>query len=149
MRRHRRRRHLRYVVDGRRGRGDEFPDGEQWSVGLKGTYDAFGFGLTYVKLNSDTTDVGEFEADNLLVGASFGWDAFAVGCVYGKILSADGELAATSTATTPTSCRRSTTSAAAPGQRRCRARPTTSSASATTTASDSAWIGDFGISMAF
>ena len=35
-----------------------FPDGEQWSVGLKGTYDAFGFGLTYAKLNSDTTDVG-------------------------------------------------------------------------------------------
>ena len=70
----------------------EFPDGEQWSVGLKGTYDAFGFGLTYAKLNSDTTDVGEFDADNLLVGASFGWDNFAVGLVYGKILSADGEL---------------------------------------------------------
>jgi outer membrane protein OmpU len=70
----------------------EVPDGEQWSVGLKGTYDAFGFGLTYVKLTSDTTEDGEFEADNLLLGASFGWDAFSVGVVYGKILSADGPL---------------------------------------------------------
>jgi len=68
------------------------PDGEQWSVGLGGTYDAFGFGLTYAKLTSDTTDDGEFEADNLLVGASFGWDNFSVGVVYGKILSADGPL---------------------------------------------------------
>ncbi len=71
---------------------NEVPDGEQWSVGLKGTYDAFGFGLTYAKLSSDTTDDGKFEADNLLLGASFGWDNFAVGLVYGKILSADGVL---------------------------------------------------------
>lgn len=70
----------------------EWPDGEQWSVGLKGTYDAFGFGLTYAKLTSDTNDLGKFEADNLLLGASFGWDNFAVGLVYGKILSADGVL---------------------------------------------------------
>jgi outer membrane protein OmpU len=71
---------------------EEFPDGEQWSVGLKGTYDAFGFGLTYTKLNSDTSDIGEFDADNLLIGASFGWDAWSFGAVYGKILSAEGEL---------------------------------------------------------
>ncbi len=71
---------------------NQVPDGEQWSVGLKGTYDAFGFGLTYAKLSSDTTDDGKFEADNLLLGASFGWDNFAVGLVYGKILSADGVL---------------------------------------------------------
>jgi outer membrane protein OmpU len=70
----------------------EVPSGEQWSVGLKGTYDAFGFGLTYAKLTSDTTEDGKFEADNLLLGASFGWDNFAVGLVYGKILSADGPL---------------------------------------------------------
>jgi outer membrane protein OmpU len=72
--------------------GDEIPNGEQWSVGLKGTYDAFGFGLTYIKLTSDTDDFGSVEADNLLLGASFGWDNFAVGLVYGKILSADGDL---------------------------------------------------------
>ena len=70
----------------------DFPDGEQWSVGLKGTYTTFGFGLTYAKLNSNTTDAGEFDADNLLVGASVGWENFAVGFVYGKILSASGEL---------------------------------------------------------
>jgi outer membrane protein OmpU len=73
---------------------EQFPDGEQWSVGLKGTYDAFGFGLTYTKLNSDTSDIGEFDADNLLIGASFGWDAWSFGAVYGKILSAEGELSA-------------------------------------------------------
>ncbi len=72
--------------------GSDIPDGEQWSVGLKATYDAFGFGLTYVTLNSDTTDVGDADIDNILVGASFGWDNFAVGLVYGKILSAGGAL---------------------------------------------------------
>jgi outer membrane protein OmpU len=70
----------------------EFPDGETWSVGLSADYEAFGFGLTYVKLNSDTADIGEFDADNILVGASFGWDAWAFGVVYGNILSADGAL---------------------------------------------------------
>ena len=42
-------------------------------MGLKGTYESFGFGLTYAKLNSDTDGrSATFEADNLLVGASFG-----------------------------------------------------------------------------
>jgi outer membrane protein OmpU len=71
------------------------PSGEQWSVGLKGTYDAFGFGLTYVKadLDSDNSrNIDSSSADNLLIGASFGWDAWSFGAVYGKILSADGPL---------------------------------------------------------
>jgi len=68
----------------------EVGNGEQWSAGLKGTYDAFGFGLTYVKINSDTASFGKQEVDNILVGASFGWDAFAVGGFYGNILSAEG-----------------------------------------------------------
>lgn len=66
------------------------PNGEQWSVGLKGDYEAFSFGVTYINLNSDTDDVGKVEADNLLLGASFGFDAFEVGAFYGKILNADG-----------------------------------------------------------
>jgi outer membrane protein OmpU len=69
-----------------------FPDGEQWSIGLNAEYDTFGFGVTYVTLNSDTSEQGEFDADNLLVGASFGWDAWSVGLVYGKILDASGNL---------------------------------------------------------
>jgi outer membrane protein OmpU len=72
--------------------GQEVPNGETWSIGLNGDYEAFSFGLTYIKLNSDTTTFGEFDADNLLVGASFGWDAWAVGATYGKILSAEGDL---------------------------------------------------------
>jgi outer membrane protein OmpU len=66
------------------------PDGEQWSVGLKGDYEAFSFGVTYINLSSNTEDVGDVNADNLLVGASFGFDAFEVGAFYGVILSADG-----------------------------------------------------------
>jgi outer membrane protein OmpU len=68
------------------------PDGEQWSIGLNGDYEAFAFGLTYAKLNSDTATVGEFDADNLLIGASFTFDAWSVGGVYGKILNAEGAL---------------------------------------------------------
>jgi outer membrane protein OmpU len=66
------------------------PDGEQWSVGLSGDYEAFAFGLTYIKLTSNTDVDGDVEADNLLVGASFSFDAFSVGGFYGTILSADG-----------------------------------------------------------
>ena len=69
-----------------------FPDGEQWSIGLGAEYASFGFGLTYMKLNSDTSDEGEFDADNLLVGASYTYDAWSFGAVYGKILSAEGAL---------------------------------------------------------
>lgn len=68
-----------------------FPDGEQWSVGLSADYEAFAFGVTYVKLNSNTDEDGDVEVDNILVGASYSFDAFSIGAVYGNILSADGE----------------------------------------------------------
>lgn len=67
-----------------------WPDGEQWSVGLSADYEAFAFGVTYINLNSDDSDVGQVDADNLLVGASFTFDAWSVGAVYGNILSASG-----------------------------------------------------------
>jgi outer membrane protein OmpU len=69
-----------------------FPDGEQWSVGVNAEYDAFAFGVTYTKLDSDTTELGEFDADNLLLGASFTFDAWSAGLVYGKMLNAEGAL---------------------------------------------------------
>lgn len=71
---------------------DVFPDGETWSVGLNADYEAFAFGLTYIKLDSDTSQLGEFDAENILVGAAYTFDAWSVGLVYGNILSADGEL---------------------------------------------------------
>jgi len=74
--------------------GQEFPDGEQWSGGVSADYDAFAFGITYTKLNSDTSALGQWDADNLLVGASFTFDAWSVGLNYGKILSAAGDLEA-------------------------------------------------------
>lgn len=66
------------------------PGGQQWSLGLKGDYDAFSFGVTYTNIDADsnaTTD--SFKADNLLLGASYTFDAWSVGAVYGKVLSAD------------------------------------------------------------
>jgi outer membrane protein OmpU len=65
---------------------DSAPAGHQWSAGLKGTYDAFGFGLTYVNIEGD----GDTKVDQLLVGASFGFDAWSVGAYYGNILNAEG-----------------------------------------------------------
>ena len=63
--------------DGDRDRGpgrtrstNVVPDGEQWSVGLSGEYEAFAFGVTYIKLTSDAEDDGKAEADDLLVGGS-------------------------------------------------------------------------------
>ena len=70
----------------------EIPDGEQWSVGLGADYDAFAFGVTYINLNSDTNEFGDWDADNLLLGASYTFDAWSVGAVYGKVLSASGAL---------------------------------------------------------
>ncbi len=68
--------------------------GEQWSVGLKGTYDKFGFGATWSKVDlddsNDTTIVSGGSAQSLLVGASAGFDAFSVGVFYQEVLNADG-----------------------------------------------------------
>ena len=68
------------------------PGGEQWSFGLKANYAAFAFGVTYTTLSSDGKGVGKAEADDLLVGASYGFDAVSVGAVYGTVLSASGNL---------------------------------------------------------
>ncbi len=62
------------------------PAGHQWSVGLKGTYDQFAFGTTYVNADGD----GPSSFESLLIGGSFGWDAFTVGAYYGNYLSANG-----------------------------------------------------------
>jgi outer membrane protein OmpU len=70
----------------------DVPAGEQWSIGLGADYDAFAFGVTYANLDATSDDFGDFKADNLLIGASYTFDAWSVGAVYGKILSAEGEL---------------------------------------------------------
>ena len=70
----------------------EIPEGEQWSIGVGADYDAFAFGVTYVNLDATSNSLGDYKADNLLVGASFTFDAWSVGLVYGNILSADGLL---------------------------------------------------------
>jgi outer membrane protein OmpU len=66
----------------------DVPGGNQWSVGLKADYEAFGFGVTYIQSNSD----GDDDWNNLLIGASAGFGAWSVGAVYGDVLSADGAL---------------------------------------------------------
>jgi outer membrane protein OmpU len=66
------------------------PDGEQWSVGLKGELASFSFGLTYISLNADSDESGQTDADNLLLGAAYSFGEFSVGATYGKILSASG-----------------------------------------------------------
>jgi outer membrane protein OmpU len=125
----------------------EFPEGEQWTVGLGAEYESFALGITYMKLDADTADIGEFDADNLLVGGSFGWNAWSFGAVYGKILDAEGELEDLDGddsyllsaqydlgggATVNGGLRRTYGLAAAEGGD-----------------GDEAWIGDFGISIAF
>ena len=124
-----------------------FPDGEQWSVGLGAEYASFGFGLTYMKLDSDTTDLGEFDADNLLVGASYTYDAWSFGAVYGKILSAEGELADIDGQDSYELSAQYDLGGGASingGVRR-----TYPLQEPDGTDGDAAWIGDFGISMAF
>ena len=70
--------------------GVTFPAGDQWSVGLKGEYDAFSFGVTYTALNSNSEDLGQADADNLLLGAAYSFGNVSVGAYYGKILNANG-----------------------------------------------------------
>ncbi|MFO1141405.1 MAG: porin [Amaricoccus sp.] len=69
--------------------------GEQWSVGLKGTYQKFGFGATWSKIDLDDSNdpnitVAGGDAQSLLFGGSFGWDAFSVGAYYQEVLNASG-----------------------------------------------------------
>ena len=58
--------------------------------GLKGEYDAFSFGVTYTALNSNYEDLGQADADNLLIGAAYNFGNVSVGAYYGKILNAKG-----------------------------------------------------------
>lgn len=68
--------------------GTDFPSGTQWSGGLKGEYENFAFGLTYTNADLDGPTSPNFET--LLVGGSFGIDAWSVGAYYGKILKSEG-----------------------------------------------------------
>lgn len=71
--------------------GVEYQDGTQWSAGLKGEYENFSFGVTYVTADMDGDTDPKF--DSLLVGGEFGFDAFTLGAYYGNILKAEGVLA--------------------------------------------------------
>ena len=69
--------------------------GEQWSVGLKATYQKFGFGATWSKIDLDDSNdpnitVSGGDAQSLLVGGSYGFDAFSVGAFYQEVLNASG-----------------------------------------------------------
>jgi outer membrane protein OmpU len=64
------------------------PGGEQWSVGLQGEYLAFAFGITYTQLSSKND--GKVKATDLLIGASYSFDAVSVGAFLGKVLDAEG-----------------------------------------------------------
>jgi outer membrane protein OmpU len=68
----------------------QFPSGTQWSGAVKGEYENFAFGVTYTNASLDGPTSPEYQT--LLVGASFGFDAFTVGAVYGNILKAEGEV---------------------------------------------------------
>ena len=67
------------------------PDGEQWSVGSRATTRPSPSASPTPSLDATSTDLGDFQADNLLIGASAGFDAWSVGSVYGNILNAEGE----------------------------------------------------------
>ncbi len=60
--------------------------GSQWSVGLDGTYGAFGFGAVWTQLDSD----GDASASEGLIGMTGGWEAFTVGGWYAQIFDASG-----------------------------------------------------------
>jgi outer membrane protein OmpU len=71
--------------------GQDIPGGHQWSVGLSGDYDAFAFGVTYSQVDTDADADGlKYKADNLLLGASYTFDAWSIGANYGKVLNASG-----------------------------------------------------------
>jgi outer membrane protein OmpU len=70
--------------------GLDFPGGTQWSGALKGEYENFSFGVTYTNASLDGPLDPKLET--ILVGGSFGFDAFTLGAYYGNILSADGAL---------------------------------------------------------
>lgn len=124
------------------------PGGQQWTIGLTGDYDAFSFGTTYTSIDSDDNADGiEFKADNLLLGASYTFDAWSVGAVYGKILNGEGSAEAIDGADSyELSAQYDLGGGAAlmGGVRR-----TYDLTNEDGTEGDAIYIGDFGISMAF
>lgn len=71
--------------------GAIYGDGKQWSAALKGEFENFALGATYT--NADLDGVGgSVKLQTLLVGASFSFDAFSIGGVYGNVLDASGTL---------------------------------------------------------
>lgn len=72
--------------------GVQYSDGTQWSAALKGEFENFSFGATYTNadMDSQVAGVGDPKFQTLLVGASFGFDAFTLGGFYGNILKSEG-----------------------------------------------------------
>lgn len=127
---------------------NNIPDGETWSVGLKGDYDAFAFGVTYINFDATSDALGEYKGDNLLVGASFTFDAWSVGLIYGNILSAEGmlsELDGDDSYQLSAQYDLGGGAALMGGVRKTYSLGTNADGSE----ADDAWIGDFGISMSF
>jgi outer membrane protein OmpU len=65
----------------------EIGAGEQWSVGAGGDFDAFSGKVVWTQISADDTDA---EAQELLIGLGFGFDAWSVDGYYGQIISASG-----------------------------------------------------------
>ncbi len=60
--------------------------GEQYSAAITGGWESLSGGVVYTSASSSSA-----EFDTIGVGATYGFDAFAVGAYYVKILNADGE----------------------------------------------------------
>lgn len=69
----------------------KIPGGEQWSIGLNAEYSSFAVGMTYMNLNSDDGGFGQADADSLLIGGSYTFDAWSIGAFYGKIFNASSD----------------------------------------------------------
>jgi outer membrane protein OmpU len=124
-----------------------FPSGEQWSVGLQADYDAFALGATFTRLDSDTNEFGEWDANDLLLGASYTVDAWSFGAVYGTVLNSSGTLEAIDGQESYEISAQYDLGGGASlngGVRR-----TYSLFGPDGEELDAAWIGDFGVSMAF
>lgn len=72
--------------------GVDYSDGTQWSAALKGEFENFSIGATYTNAVLDSQFAGTDDPafQTLLVGASFGFDAFTLGGFYGNILKSEG-----------------------------------------------------------
>jgi outer membrane protein OmpU len=79
--------------------GVTYSDGTQWSAAIKGEFENLAFGATYTNAVLDSQFAGQSDPafQTLLVGASFGFDAFSLGGVYGNILKSEGIVATDAT----------------------------------------------------